>query len=155
QLARDEPDGHDAVLLGRVQQALARELASRLVLEVDLGEPGQRIPHVRPVVDGQPPPAASIHVGERPIRKARPLAALEASHGANDSLPFPAARESEPALAVPPGRRYRAVGCIAGAAEPEGSAIERSSAMRSGVIHLINPKTDSLTTRPQYLNRAL
>ncbi len=27
--------------------------------------------------------------------------------------------------------------------------------MRSRVIHLINPKTDSLTTRPLYLNRAL
>jgi radical SAM superfamily enzyme YgiQ (UPF0313 family) len=27
--------------------------------------------------------------------------------------------------------------------------------MRTGVIHLINPKTDSLTTRPIYLNRAL
>ena len=27
--------------------------------------------------------------------------------------------------------------------------------MRHGVVHLINPKTDSLTTRPLYLNRAL
>ena len=27
--------------------------------------------------------------------------------------------------------------------------------MRQGVIHLVNPKTDSLTTRPLYLNRAL
>ena len=27
--------------------------------------------------------------------------------------------------------------------------------MRTGVIHLVNPKTDSLTTRPLYLNRAL
>jgi radical SAM superfamily enzyme YgiQ (UPF0313 family) len=27
--------------------------------------------------------------------------------------------------------------------------------MRTGVIHLINPKTDSITTRPLYLNRAL
>ena len=27
--------------------------------------------------------------------------------------------------------------------------------MRTRVIHLINPKTDSLTTRPLYLNRAL
>src|ERR1700692_4397357 len=27
--------------------------------------------------------------------------------------------------------------------------------MRSRVIHLINPKTDSLTTRPLYFNRAL
>ena len=27
--------------------------------------------------------------------------------------------------------------------------------MRTRVIHLVNPKTDSLTTRPLYLNRAL
>ena len=27
--------------------------------------------------------------------------------------------------------------------------------MRSRIIHLINPKTDSLTTRPIYFNRAL
>ena len=27
--------------------------------------------------------------------------------------------------------------------------------MRHRIIHLINPKTDSLTTRPLYLNRAL
>jgi hypothetical protein len=27
--------------------------------------------------------------------------------------------------------------------------------MRTRIIHLINPKTDSLTTRPLYLNRAL
>jgi hypothetical protein len=27
--------------------------------------------------------------------------------------------------------------------------------MRTRVIHLVNPKTDSLTTRPLYMNRAL
>ena len=27
--------------------------------------------------------------------------------------------------------------------------------MRTRVIHLVNPKTDSLTTRPLYFNRAL
>src|SRR5262245_36680995 len=27
--------------------------------------------------------------------------------------------------------------------------------MRHGIIHLINPKADSLTTRPMYFNRAL
>src|SRR5215218_9095602 len=31
----------------------------------------------------------------------------------------------------------------------------RRRAMRHRVIHLVNPKTDSLTTRPLYLNRAL
>ena len=27
--------------------------------------------------------------------------------------------------------------------------------MRTRIIHLVNPKTDSITTRPLYLNRAL
>src|SRR5215813_1970032 len=31
----------------------------------------------------------------------------------------------------------------------------RERHMRTRIIHLINPKTDSLTTRPLYLNRAL
>src|SRR6201998_3857288 len=31
----------------------------------------------------------------------------------------------------------------------------RATNTRTGIIHLINPKTDSLTTRPLYLNRAL
>jgi radical SAM superfamily enzyme YgiQ (UPF0313 family) len=31
----------------------------------------------------------------------------------------------------------------------------RAATTRTGIIHLINPKTDSLTTRPLYLNRAL
>src|SRR6185312_16055288 len=35
------------------------------------------------------------------------------------------------------------------------TSAETTSAMRHRVIHLINPKTDSLTTRPLYLNRAL
>lgn len=33
--------------------------------------------------------------------------------------------------------------------------LTREKAMRSRIIHLINPKTDSLITRPLYLNRAL
>jgi radical SAM superfamily enzyme YgiQ (UPF0313 family) len=35
------------------------------------------------------------------------------------------------------------------------AAIPGESSVRSRVIHLINPKTDSLTTRPIYFNRAL
>src|SRR5260370_13851442 len=31
----------------------------------------------------------------------------------------------------------------------------RATSTRTGLIHLINPKPDSLTTRPLYLNRAL
>ncbi len=32
---------------------------------------------------------------------------------------------------------------------------QENKAMRTRVIHLINPKTNSLTTRPLYFNRAL
>ena len=64
QLAGDEADRHDAVLLRRVQQPVARALPGGLVLEADLVEPGERVPHVRLVVDRQPPPAARVDVGE-------------------------------------------------------------------------------------------
>src|SRR6202048_302312 len=48
-----------------------------------------------------------------------------------------------------PSRRTIAARLIAAPFGP------RSRHMRHRVIHLINPKTDSLTTRPLYLNRAL
>ena len=51
QLARDEPDRHDAVFLRRVQQPFAGALARGIGLEGDLVEPGERIAHVRLVVD--------------------------------------------------------------------------------------------------------
>jgi radical SAM superfamily enzyme YgiQ (UPF0313 family) len=35
------------------------------------------------------------------------------------------------------------------------AVLEERKKMRTGIIHLVNPKTDSLTTRPLYLNRAL
>jgi hypothetical protein len=58
QLAGDEPDRHDAVLLGRVQQPPARAVPGGVVLEGDLVEPGEGIPHVRLVIDRQPSPPA-------------------------------------------------------------------------------------------------
>src|SRR6202795_1281795 len=33
--------------------------------------------------------------------------------------------------------------------------MEKGTKMRTRIIHLVNPKTDSLTTRPLYFNRAL
>src|SRR5437762_4550879 len=51
QLAGDEPDGQDAVLLRGVQQSLAGALPGVVVLEGDLIEPGERILHVGLVVD--------------------------------------------------------------------------------------------------------
>src|SRR5207245_373680 len=74
QLARDEPDGHDAVLLRRVQQPRAGALPSGIVLESDLVEPGERIAHVGLVVDRKPPPAPGIDVGEGPVREPGSLA---------------------------------------------------------------------------------
>src|SRR2546425_784725 len=76
QQAGDEPDGHDAVLLRRVQQPVAGALPGGIVLEGDLVEPGQGIPHVGLVVDRQPPPAARVDVGERPIGEAGSRAGL-------------------------------------------------------------------------------
>jgi radical SAM superfamily enzyme YgiQ (UPF0313 family) len=39
--------------------------------------------------------------------------------------------------------------------EAHAPAVSRENFVRTRIIHLINPKTDSLTTRPLYMNRAL
>ena len=80
QLASDEPDGHDAVALRRVQQPLAGALPGGIVLEGDLVEPRECIAHVGLVVDRKPPPAARVDVGEGPVGKAGSLASLETRH---------------------------------------------------------------------------
>lgn len=80
ELAGDEPDGHDAVLLGGVQQSLTGALSGCIVLEIDLLESGERVAHVRLVVDGKPPPAARVDVGECAVREARPFAGAEPGH---------------------------------------------------------------------------
>jgi hypothetical protein len=85
QLAGDEPDRHDAVLPGRVQQPLPCSLARGLVLEGDLVEPGQRVPYVGLVVDRQPPAAGGVDVGERPVGETRALAGLQSRHGPSGS----------------------------------------------------------------------
>ena len=80
QLSRDEPDGHDAVLLRRVEQPCASALPRGVVLERHLVEPRERIAHVCPVVHGQPSPALRVDVGEGRVRKAIALLALEPGH---------------------------------------------------------------------------
>src|SRR5271169_7006451 len=40
-------------------------------------------------------------------------------------------------------------------AQPRVLAISKEKFIRNRIIHLINPKTDSLTTRPLYMKRAL
>jgi hypothetical protein len=85
ELPRDEPDGNEAVLLRRVQQPPASFLPRRIVLEPDPFEPAERVPHVRLVVDRQPPPTIGVDVGERPIGEARPLTSAELGHGDEDT----------------------------------------------------------------------
>ena len=102
QLAGDEPDGHDAVFLRRVQQALAGALPSGVVLEVDLAEPGQRIADVGLVVNGQASTAARVDVRKRPVRKARSLFAPEASH-ASTIARLPGRRERPDSRPCGPG----------------------------------------------------
>ena len=73
ELRADEPDRHDPVLLGRPQQPVASLVARGLVLEVDLAEARQGVPHVRLVVDRQAALAARIDVCECAVGKLRTL----------------------------------------------------------------------------------
>ena len=81
QLAGDEPDRHDLVLLGRLQQPGPGPVPGRLVLERDLAEAGQRVADVGGVVDRQPSPSTRVDVGERPVGQAGALRRTEAGHG--------------------------------------------------------------------------
>ena len=92
QLAGDEADRHDAVLLRRVQEPGARALAGGVVLEADLAEPGERVPDVRLVVDRQPPPAARVDIGEGAGGELGPLAGDQSRH-ASTILRFSRGRE--------------------------------------------------------------
>src|SRR5262249_18289026 len=75
----------DAELLGGVQQARARALARVVVLEADLAEAGERVAHVRLVVDGQPAAAARVDVGERGGGEASAPGGVEPRHVLNDT----------------------------------------------------------------------
>jgi hypothetical protein len=52
ELRANESERHDAELLRRLQEAHPRSVAVHLVLEVDATEPGERVTHVRLIVDG-------------------------------------------------------------------------------------------------------
>ena len=80
QLTGDEPDRHDPVPLGCVQQSLAGARAGVFVFELDLAESSEGVPDVSLVMDRQPPPAPGVHVGERPVGEVRPLASAEPGH---------------------------------------------------------------------------
>jgi hypothetical protein len=73
QLRADETDGHDAVLHGRPQQAVACPVAGALVLEHHLAEPRERVPDMRRVVDRQTTSAARIDVRKGAVGKLRTL----------------------------------------------------------------------------------
>jgi hypothetical protein len=111
QLTGDEPDRHDPVLLGRVQQSLAGALSSAFVFEHDLAETSERVPDVGLVVDRQPAPAAGVHVGERAVRKIGSLRRVESGHDATlatrsservDVLTIECGGEQEIAIALEP-----------------------------------------------------
>ena len=80
ELAGDKPDRHDPVPLGGGQQSPTCALPRRVVLELDLGEAGQRVTYMRLVVDRQVSPALRVHVGERGVREVFPGLAAELCH---------------------------------------------------------------------------
>ena len=80
QLAFDEPDGHDPVALGRVEQPDAGALPSVLVLELDLTESGEGVAHVGGVVNRQPPLTAGVDVGEGGVRELGAIHRVERGH---------------------------------------------------------------------------
>ena len=69
QLRTDKADGHDPMLLGRLQQPRARPVPRALVLEGHLAEPREGIADVRRVVDRQTTSAARVDVCERTVGK--------------------------------------------------------------------------------------
>ena len=81
QLRADEPDRHDAVLLGRPQQPVARPVPRCLVLERDLAEARERVPDVRRIVDRQAAATLRVDVGEGAIGELRALFRAERCHG--------------------------------------------------------------------------
>ncbi len=95
-LAGDETDRHDAVALCSPQQPRARTVTRRVVFELDLAEPGQRVADVRRVVDREPPVALRIDVGERSIRERSPVGRREPRHAATVTV----RRSPRPATAV-------------------------------------------------------
>ena len=80
QLPGHEADGHDAVLLRRAQQTRPGSIASGIVLEDDLVEPGQGIADMGRVVDRQPPTALRIDVRKRAVRQSSASLRVQLAH---------------------------------------------------------------------------
>src|SRR5262249_10824854 len=76
----------------------------RFVLEGDLVEARERVPHVRLVVDGQPLPPFRVDVRERGLRKPRPFLGVELGHG-DSTIPHPPARRHGIGDPAQPARR--------------------------------------------------
>ena len=86
------PTGTILNFLAAFEQPAARPVAGRLVLELDLAEPGERVADVSRIVDRQPAPTARIDVCERPIGKCRTFLRIEANHGWTVSAGTPVGR---------------------------------------------------------------
>ncbi len=80
QLAGDEPDGHDAEALGRLQQTRPGPLPGRFILEDDLVEAGKGVADVGGIVDRQPLAAALVDVGEGGGRQLGTVGGVEPWH---------------------------------------------------------------------------
>jgi hypothetical protein len=80
ELAGDEADGHDPVLLGGVEEPLAGPFPGRFVLERHLVEALQGIADVRLVVDRQAPSSPRIHVREGALGQPRAFPGAELAH---------------------------------------------------------------------------
>ena len=70
ELGAHETKGHDAELLGGPEESHPGLVTSRVVLEADAAEAGQRVAHVGLVVDRQHAVAPGVDVGEGAVRQA-------------------------------------------------------------------------------------
>jgi hypothetical protein len=81
ELAGDEADRHDAVLLGRPQQAGAGPVARLVAFEAELVEAREGVPNVGFVVDRQPPVAARVDIGESAVGELGARLGVKCRHG--------------------------------------------------------------------------
>jgi hypothetical protein len=77
QVPVDEPDRHDPVSLGCVQQSFAGVIPGHVVLEGGSVETREGVLNVRLVVNWQPAPPTLVDISECAIRQAGPLAGSE------------------------------------------------------------------------------
>jgi hypothetical protein len=76
----DETDGHDAIFFRGLQQPLAGMLPYSIVLKGDPVESGERVPHMRFIVDRKLPPTKRVDVSKGAIRKIGPLTGFKSRH---------------------------------------------------------------------------